>query len=531
MQVKIPDEQSPLLKDTECQKPQPQGITKLLAGLVGVFLASADKYVLLTTQTKIALSLQSPSSASLLLVSYNLGYCVALPVYGFLSHLHGSRKFLLISYALFAIGCAISGSVDSLWPFVFGRFLSGIGGAGMTDLLFVLINEVYDISEIASVRSYIMAAEIFGQGCGGPIGGLITDTIGWRWALLGQAPIGFLCLILAYFQLPQESKKHDVKPGLDLWSFDYLGLGAFVISATSFVLGTTNGSPILDGNKPALFTISAIFLGILFCIEKVTPRPMIPSSIITAPGLRHIFLGQFTFFVFVSTVSGGSVPRSSGDLDGVPVNTAQFLTNLPPYLSQIDHLNSSEIALRIWPSCIGLVIGTMIAGKAMRTTIKYRQLSLIGIGIAVASLIVIIIRWNDGIQGVEVYYGLPMSVGCGIFLSAQFLALTVRSAEQFANATAIYCLVQQISQIVGTSGSTAALHQLFRLRLNANLDGTALSDKAKIIHEILQNYGAIARLPEIMQKVVQLSYIEAFRLVPALSTILTIITGVFALFT
>ncbi|CAI7662671.1 unnamed protein product [Penicillium pancosmium] len=80
MQIKIPDEQSPLLKDTECQKPQSQGITKLLAGLVGVFLASVDKYVLLTTQTQIALSLQSPSSASLLLVSYNLGYCVALPV-------------------------------------------------------------------------------------------------------------------------------------------------------------------------------------------------------------------------------------------------------------------------------------------------------------------------------------------------------------------------------------------------------------------------------------------------------------------
>lgn len=36
MQAKIPDEQSPLLKDPECQKPQRQGITKLLAGLVGM---------------------------------------------------------------------------------------------------------------------------------------------------------------------------------------------------------------------------------------------------------------------------------------------------------------------------------------------------------------------------------------------------------------------------------------------------------------------------------------------------------------
>lgn len=32
------------------------------------------------------------------------------------------------------------GTVKTLWPFVFGRFVAGIGGAGMTDLLSVLIN-------------------------------------------------------------------------------------------------------------------------------------------------------------------------------------------------------------------------------------------------------------------------------------------------------------------------------------------------------------------------------------------------------
>lgn len=128
-------------------------------------------------------------------------------------------------------------------------------------------------------------------------------------ALLGQSPIGLLCLILAYFQLPRDSTKHDVKASLGLWDFDYLGLGAFVISATSFVLGTTNGSPTLDENKTALFTISAIFLGILIVIERTSPIPMIPSSILTAPGLRFIFLGQFTFFVFVSTVSDSALDK------------------------------------------------------------------------------------------------------------------------------------------------------------------------------------------------------------------------------
>lgn len=110
-----------------------------------------------------------------------------------------------------------------------------------------------------------------------------------------------ICLILAYKQLPQG---HSARPAseMSLWSFDYLGLGAFIVSATAFVLGTTNGSLALDEYKPALFTASAVFLIILILIELVTPRPIIPISIITAPGLRNIFLGQFLFHGNVSTV-------------------------------------------------------------------------------------------------------------------------------------------------------------------------------------------------------------------------------------
>lgn len=48
-----------------------------------------------------------------------------------------------------------------------------------------------------------------------------------------------------------------------------------------------------------------------------------------------------------------------------------------------------------------------------------------------------------------------------------------------ANSTAIYCLVQQVGQIVGTSGSAAALQQLFRQRLDVNLKNN-LPEKAKV---------------------------------------------------
>lgn len=47
--------------------------------------------------------------------------------------------------------------------------------------------EIFCITQVASVRSYVIAAGILGQGFGGPLGGLVTDLMGWRWYVCVQA--------------------------------------------------------------------------------------------------------------------------------------------------------------------------------------------------------------------------------------------------------------------------------------------------------------------------------------------------------
>lgn len=52
-----------------------------------------------------------------------------------------------------------------------------------------------------------------------------------------------------------------------------------------------------------------------------------------------------------------------------------------------------------------------------------------------------IVRWANGIHGVELLYVFPWAVGSGLLLSAQFLALTICSPkEQMASSTAVYYL-------------------------------------------------------------------------------------------
>lgn len=111
-------------------------------------------------------------------------------------------------------------------------------------------------------------------------------------------------------------------------------------------------------------------------------------------------------------------------------------------------------------------------------TLACPKMSLIAIAVTVISQIFMIVRWANGIQGLEVFYCLPWAIGCGLFFSPQFLALTICSPkEQIASATAVYYLSQQVGHVSGTSTSTALLQQIFRFRLDISLDNIPVTQR------------------------------------------------------
>jgi hypothetical protein len=131
-----------------------------------------------------------------------------------------------------------------------------------------------------------------------------TNTIFKKRSLIGQAPIAVLCLALAHWQLPVSPRHLDSKSDLSLWKFDYLGLGAFFISVSLFILGTTDGGMLFNFNTPAMLAASGAFLVVFMLIERFgTVNPIIPPTVVSAPGLGAIFLGQVIFFANISTVS------------------------------------------------------------------------------------------------------------------------------------------------------------------------------------------------------------------------------------
>jgi predicted MFS family arabinose efflux permease len=64
---------------------------------------------------------------------------------------------------------------------MFGRVLGGIGAAGMLSLVSILITDLVPMRSVATWRAQVNIVATTGRSLGGPLGGYLADTIGWRW--------------------------------------------------------------------------------------------------------------------------------------------------------------------------------------------------------------------------------------------------------------------------------------------------------------------------------------------------------------
>ncbi|KAB2569230.1 Vacuolar membrane amino acid uptake transporter fnx2 [Lasiodiplodia theobromae] len=160
--------------------------------------------------------LRSLQEASWLLISYNLGYSIALPICGKFAQIYGRKHPLLVMYALFAIGNLWVGLSGSLWVAVAGRFVTGLGGAGLIGIVSVIITvtnlvpfQIYSRAASNTVAALQMLPNTFGIAVGGLISGMIfTRYPRYKLPTLVFAPVGiaaYLGISLRWTRSPDDN--------------------------------------------------------------------------------------------------------------------------------------------------------------------------------------------------------------------------------------------------------------------------------------------------------------------------------------
>ncbi len=58
---------------------------------------------------------------------------------------------------------------------------AGIGGGGMTTVVSILISDIIPLRNRGAWQGYMNIVYALGASAGAPLGGILSDSIGWRW--------------------------------------------------------------------------------------------------------------------------------------------------------------------------------------------------------------------------------------------------------------------------------------------------------------------------------------------------------------
>lgn len=123
----------------------------------------------------------------------------------------------------------------------------------------------------------------FGSICGASLGGVIADSVGWRWCFLLQVPISVFALVVGYFviQLPGHADHADSRGLRGVWQqVDLSGALLLVLGLSIQLVGLSLGGNELPWDNVWVITslvASVVLLSLFVVVEAFTSAvPVIP---------------------------------------------------------------------------------------------------------------------------------------------------------------------------------------------------------------------------------------------------------------
>lgn len=103
---------------------------------------------------------------------------------------------LVAGIGAFAAGLVVSGTAQSMWPFVLGRAVQGIGGGLVIVALYVVVGLAYPERLRPAVMAAFAASWVLPSIVGPLVAGTVTEQFGWRWVFLAIPVLVVLPLLM-----------------------------------------------------------------------------------------------------------------------------------------------------------------------------------------------------------------------------------------------------------------------------------------------------------------------------------------------
>ncbi|THH21457.1 hypothetical protein EW146_g100 [Bondarzewia mesenterica] len=389
------------------------------------------------------------NQASWLGTSYLLATCTFTPLYGRLCNVMGRRganQTAVLFAGLGTLACGLSNNMPML---IAARFLGGIGGGGIYTTATIITSDMYSIRARGLTQGIASVFSGLGMGLGGPLGGVISDWLGWRWAFLMQMPLFMLSFVLTSINLdyvtPGKSKNaKDV-----LKRIDYGGSASLLGAVLSFLIFLSmrynEEYPWSDRSVIVPFVLSFVFF-ILFVIFELrfSKEPMLAPFLLkqkipVLTGINNFLVANCNFAVMYF---------------------------FPMWFQTVPLTSASTAGLHLLPNSISMSCGSMFAGWMMHRTGKYKMINLIfGFFPFIAAVLITMMK-EDSPPLQQWLSIIPLGFGNAVVLQTMLIALLAHLPQSaMAVGTGFGQLFRGLGQVGGVGISSA----IFQATLDAQL--------------------------------------------------------------
>jgi EmrB/QacA subfamily drug resistance transporter len=406
-----------------------RAVLKLSAVVVtGTITAMLDMTMVTVALAGMTRAFQAPiATVQWVNTAYLLSIAMVIPLTGRLAERFGTRTMWLFALAAFVAGSALCGAAWSVGSLIAFRVAQGIGGGMIVPLGIMILVQAAGPERRGRVMAIATVPTQIAPIVGPLLGGLIVDSISWRWIFYVNVPVGLVALLLSRRGIPdtdQRQVRHLDLPGLALLS-PAIALLLFGLSR----IGTSGGGllPLAAG---------AVLLTAFVLHALRTPN----APVVDLRLFRHRALAAASALNFMSRLS-----------------TFGALMLIPLYYQQVRGHDALTAGMLLAPQSLGTMLALPYVGK-LTDRIGARPVVLTGIAVTTlgavtytqvtahthdlvlaASLLV----WGIGIAAVAVpvsaaaYQGLPPTA--------------------IPNATSAITMVQTIGASVGAAVLAAIL--------------------------------------------------------------------------
>ncbi|CAI2641117.1 Antiseptic resistance protein [Apilactobacillus kunkeei] len=393
--------------------------------------------------------------------SYLLVLSSVIPISKFLKERYTVKSLFVFSGIMFLIGLIVDATAPSFVFILLGRIIQGIGTGIALPLMFNIILDNVPVSRLGfmmGVGSLITAAA---SAIGPTFGGVIVNTLGWRYIFIFLIPVLLIALALGIFSIPKINQNDLAKN-----RFDYGGFILVVITFFGLIIGISNISTadIISVNTLLPILIGIISLVIFIRIQSRKHQPLLNVNILKNSAYSKYLLA---FFINQLIILG-----------------LAFV--VPNYVQIINHSASSVAGLILLP---GAILGAIISplSGALLDKLGAKKPILAGSGLIIISLLILTFSSSHISDGMFLALYSLIMIGIGLsYGNIMTKALSFLQNEIQADGNAILTTIQQFAGAIGTVIVATIITKVDNLNLGSATIGFAVALLFLLIIMIIQ---------------------------------------------